>query len=222
MKFEPRDQAGNDSLRFENLSDKMDKLDEILEPYAQRLEEVKMQQNFAVIQEALEAGATRDQLGALSEALAKSNLGIAADLLAEIRASVRPVGTPVSPQPAVAPVESADPYAGLSLSELVASNAPQDVKRGRLDDRWQELDREGRRLEFESKGGIVDDAARQAKIESLRSQSVALNQEFAEAKALGDQPGMRRIQDKRWAVLDQWQKVERLPSQSSSGDPTNR
>src|SRR3990167_320527 len=98
----------------------MDELDEILGPYADRLEEVKMNQNFAVVQEALESGATREQLGALAEALAKSNLGIAADLLAEIKANKpKPAAVSAAAAPAVAPVESADPYAGLTLSELV-------------------------------------------------------------------------------------------------------
>ena len=123
--------------RFEKLARGVAEVEKFWEPYVSWREEKRMREQFEVIEEAVGAGANETQLAALSKALVRNDLGVAADLMVEIKNAqvAQVVAAAAAAQPVV--VERVDPAAGMSLTEIVRSPLfDEGTKRRHLDLAW--------------------------------------------------------------------------------------
>ena len=135
------------------------------------------------------AGGTESQMAALATAIARSNWGDVKALLEEVDANLpkqleelRAVKDTPAPPPATSPAaETTDPYAGMTLSEVVNHPAiPEAYKRSRLDSAWGVVNTDRAAARFKKNTGIdfadapaaVDQARAEVEAATLETQSI--------------------------------------------------
>ena len=159
-----------------------------------------------ILEQARTLGATREQVASLTESLLDNNLGIAHDLIAELRQGLVSAAQPKPPaEPVVKPARERMKDASLSAAERDKARA----------ERWEEVNAMARQ-EQRQKEGFISDATERARLKAEASEKfTAAKTEFQTLKAMGKVSGAkaRKSLDTMWAAVEKMRVLEQMESE---------